>query len=76
MIWTDGSIFLIWAVHSMPDNLGSWMSINTTYQGQEVQMSATFQTLPAGLNYMNYATVEVPAQQLQLMVQNFDFVPN
>ncbi len=52
------------------------MSINTYYQGQAVQVTATFQTLPSGLNYMNYCTVEVPAQQLQLMIQNFDFVPN
>ena len=52
------------------------MSINTVYQGQAVQVSATFKTLPAGLNYMNYATVDVPARQLQLAVQNFDFVPN
>ena len=39
-------------------------------------MTATFKTLPSGLNYMNYATVDVPAQQLQLLVQNFDFVQN
>ncbi len=52
------------------------MSVNTTYQGQAVQLTATFKTLPSGLNYMNYATVDVPAQQLQLNVQNFDFVQN
>jgi len=52
------------------------VSINTLYQNQAVQVTATFKTLPSGLNYMNYATVDVPAQQLQLLVQNFDFVPN
>jgi hypothetical protein len=52
------------------------MSINTLYQGSPVQVTATFKTLPSGLNYMNYATVEVPAQQLQLNIQNFDYVQN
>jgi hypothetical protein len=52
------------------------VSVNTLYQGAGVQMTATFKTLPSGLNYMNYATVDVPAQQLQLLVQNFDFVQN
>jgi hypothetical protein len=52
------------------------VSVNTLYQGAAVQMTATFKTLPSGLNYMNYATVDVPAQQLQLLVQNFDFVQN
>ncbi|MGO9064739.1 MAG: hypothetical protein ACLQIH_08390 [Myxococcaceae bacterium] len=50
--------------------------LNTTYQGQAVQLTATFKTLPSGLNDMNYATVEVAAQQLQMNVQNFDFVQN
>jgi hypothetical protein len=64
-IWTD-------AATRQPRRV----SVNTTYQGAAVQLTATFRTLPSGLNYMNYATVDVPAQQLQLMVQNFDYVQN
>jgi hypothetical protein len=52
------------------------VSVNTTYAGAAVQLTASFRTLPSGLNYMNYATVDVPAKQLQLLVQNFDFVQN
>jgi hypothetical protein len=52
------------------------VSVNTTFQGSPVQLMATFKTLPTGLNYCNYATVDVPAQQLQLNVQNFDYVQN
>jgi hypothetical protein len=52
------------------------VSVNTTYQGSPVQFTATFKTLPSGLTYMNYATVDVPSQQLQLNVQNFDYVQN
>jgi len=52
------------------------VSVNTTYQSSAVQLTATFRTLPSGLNYMNYATIDVPAQQLQLLGQNFDYVQN
>lgn len=69
-----GDSLTIWTYAAT--RLPARMSINTTYQGQAVQMTATFKSLPSGLNYMNYATVEVPAQQLQLMVQNFDFNMN
>jgi hypothetical protein len=52
------------------------ISVNTTYQGNNVQITASFKTLPSGLNYMNYATIDVPAQQMQILVQNFDYVQN
>lgn len=70
----QGDSLTIWTVaatHQM-----ARVSVNSLYQGAAVQMTATFKTLPSGLNYMNYATVDVPAQQLQLLVQNFDFVQN
>jgi len=52
------------------------VSVNTIFQSNNVQLTATFRTLPSGLTYMNYATVDVPAQQLELLVQNFDYVQN
>ena len=52
------------------------ISVNTTLQGNNIQLTATFKTLPSGLNYMNYATIDVPAQQLQILIQNFDYVQN
>lgn len=52
------------------------VSVNTTFQNNAVQLDARFNTLPSGLTYSNYATVEVPSQQLELLVQNFDFVQN
>jgi hypothetical protein len=69
-----GDTLTIWTVAATRQP--ARVSVNTLYQGQAVQMMATFKTLPSGLNYMNYATVDVPAQQLQLLVQNFDFVQN
>jgi hypothetical protein len=54
----------------------SRVSVNTVFESNNVQLSATFKTLPSGLSYSNYATVEIPAQQLELLVQNFDYVQN
>jgi hypothetical protein len=69
-----GDTLTIWTMASTRQT--ARISVNTLYQGQAVQMTATFRTLPSGLNYMNYATVDVPAQQLQLLIQNFDYVQN
>jgi hypothetical protein len=69
-----GDSLTIWTVAATHQT--ARVSVNTLYQGAGVQMTATFRTLPTGLNYMNYATVDVPAQQLQLLVQNFDYVQN
>jgi hypothetical protein len=66
------------------DNLTLWvnpftkhlrqMQVNTTFQGNAVQLSATFQTLPAsGLNYMAFGEATVPAKQLSVQVQNYNF---
>jgi hypothetical protein len=66
------------------DNLTLWvnpwtkhlrqMQVNTTFQGNSVQLSATFQTLAAsGLNYMAFGEATVPAKQLSVQVQNYNF---
>ena len=66
------------------DNLTLWvnpwtkhlrqMQVNTTFQGNAVQMTATFQTLPvSGLNYAAFAEATVPAKQLSVQVQNYNY---
>ena len=66
------------------DNLTLWvnpwtkhlrqMQVNTTFQGNAVQMTATFQTLPgSGLNYAAFAEATVPAKQLSVQIQNYNF---
>ena len=50
------------------------MQVNTTFKGNAVQLSATFATLPAsGLNYMSFGEATVPAKELSVQVQNYDF---
>ena len=50
--------------------------IATSYQGSPVTMNATFNTLAAGLSYMNYADIQIPAKQLEIQVSNFNYNKN
>ncbi len=53
------------------------VQVNTTFQGDPVQLNATFNALPSGLNYMAFAEATVPAKQLSVQVQNFNYTrPN
>jgi hypothetical protein len=53
------------------------IQVNTSFQGDAVQLDATFNRLPSGLNYMAYAEATVSAKQLSVQVQNFNYTrPN
>jgi len=66
------------------DNLTIWVNpwtrhvrqvnVSTTFQGDAVQLTATFQTLhQSGLNYAAFAEATVPAKQLSVQVQNYNY---
>jgi len=66
------------------DNLNLWVNpltrqvqhlqVNTVFQGDPVQLTATFATVPvSGLNYASFAEVTAPSKQLSVQVQNYDF---
>ena len=48
----------------------------TNYQGNSVTMNATFNVLAAGLSYMNFADVQIPAKQMDVQVSNFNYNRN
>jgi hypothetical protein len=50
--------------------------VSTSYQGNPVSLTATFATLPNGLNYPAYAQVEVPAKGYDILIQNFNYQMN
>jgi hypothetical protein len=50
--------------------------VETVFQGDTVDFTAAFKTLSSGLTYMAYAEVNVPAKQMTLQVQNFDYNRN
>jgi hypothetical protein len=52
------------------------VQVTTTFQGDPVTLIATFKTLRTGLNHVAYAEVIVPAKQLSVQVQNFDYNRN
>ncbi len=69
------------------DTLSMWMDastykmtkvqIATTYKGDVANVNATYKTLAAGgLNYLSMAEVTVPAKQMSLQVQNYDYEEN
>lgn len=49
------------------------ITVNTSYQGDAVEVTATFKTLAGGPTSMAFAEVTVPAKQMSLQVQNFDY---
>ncbi|PYN92209.1 MAG: hypothetical protein DMD89_28475 [Candidatus Rokuibacteriota bacterium] len=52
------------------------IQVSTTFEGDPVNLTATFKTLPTGLNHVAYAEVTVPAKQISVQVQNFDYNRN
>jgi hypothetical protein len=50
--------------------------VSTAFQGNPVNLTATFATLPSGLSYPAYAELLVPAKGYDVQVQNFNFQQN
>jgi hypothetical protein len=50
--------------------------VATTYQGDAITVNATFNTLPTGLNYTNYADIQIPAKSLEVQISNFNYNKN
>jgi len=70
-----GDSLTIW-VNAMTKHVAR-IQVNTTFQGNAVQLNATFATIPSGLNYVAFAEATVPSKQLSVQVQNFDYTrPN
>ncbi len=66
-----GDSLTIWSQAVTKDT--TRVQANTFYQGNVVELSATFHTLASGLNYVAYAEVTVPAKQMSIQVQNFNY---
>lgn len=48
--------------------------VSSTFQGDLVNLTATFKTLASKLTYVAFAEVSVPAKQIVLKAQNYDFL--
>jgi hypothetical protein len=49
------------------------ITVTTFVDQDQVNVSATFKTLANGLNYVGYGQADVPAKNLSLQVQNYDY---
>lgn len=54
----------------------SKIKVDTFYQGDVVELTATFKTLPSGLTHVEYAEVVIPVKQLTMQVHNFNYTDN
>jgi hypothetical protein len=50
------------------------VQVNTMYQGDPVELNATFRTIENGPTYPAFGEVDIPAKQLSVQVQNFNYV--
>ena len=81
----DGTIILMSgsSVVVPGDSLSLWteastrqtrkIQVSTYYQGDAVNLTATYKTLSSGLTHVDYAEVTVPVKQLSVQVHNFDY---
>ncbi len=51
------------------------VEIVTTFKGDQATLSATFSSMPSGLNRLQFATASIPSKQLTVQIHNYDFVP-
>ncbi len=49
------------------------VQVNTFFEGEAVQLVATFRTLASGLNYVAFANVTIPGKLFTMQVQNYDY---
>ena len=50
------------------------LEVFTNFQGEAVRFTATFNRLNDGMNYMNYVEAHIPAKNITLQIQNFDYI--
>jgi hypothetical protein len=68
----SGDTLTLWAVAATRKI--SKIAVTTFYQGDEVEVTAMFKTLPSGLTHVDYAEAAIPAKQLSVQVQNYDYI--
>jgi hypothetical protein len=52
------------------------LEVETMFEGDAVHFTGTFTRLRDGLNYMAYAEARIPAKNITLQLQNYDYTPD
>jgi hypothetical protein len=63
---------LIWKVEDITYSTAG-LEVSTTFEGDLVHFTGTFARLKSGLNYLAYAEAHIPAKNITLQIQNFDY---
>jgi hypothetical protein len=71
---TPGDTFSVWT--DAKTRQTRKIQVATVFQGDVVNLTATFKTLASGLNHVDFGEVMVSAKQLSLQVQNFNYNKN
>lgn len=69
-----GDVFTLWV--DAAKHQTRKIQLTTTVDQDFVEATATFVTMPNGLNHLQFATVSVPAKNLELQVHNYDYNAN
>lgn len=66
----DSLTFMIntWTMHP------AQVKVSTSFQGSPVSLTASFKTLPSGLNYAEFAEASAPAKNLTVQIQNYNYM--
>ncbi|MFC2102165.1 hypothetical protein ACFLS7_04150 [Bacteroidota bacterium] len=51
-------------------------TISTTFEGGNIEFTATYKYIPGGINYMAYAELLIPAKNLIVKIHYFDYKKN
>jgi len=71
---TGGDSMTVWV--NAATKKAAKVFVATTYQGDAVTMNATFNTLPTGLDYVNFADIQIPSRSMEVQVSNFNYNKN
>jgi hypothetical protein len=50
------------------------LDVHTIFQGDAVHFTGTFTRLRDGLNYLAYAEAHIPAKNITIQIQNYDYI--
>jgi hypothetical protein len=64
---------MIWNVEDVT-YCTSRIEVQTTFEGDLIHFTASFMRLKEGLNYMAYAEAHIPAKNITLQIQNYDYI--
>jgi hypothetical protein len=70
---TPGDTLSLW-VYAPTSATRKITVVTTDSDGNQVNFTGTFKALASGLNYLQYATIDIPAKNLSIQVHNYDYI--